>query len=312
MPEFHHAINCYIELDGRWRFKDDPEWGERLYRFREGRPTLADIRTINDVCHVYVKPPPANIQVATFFNRNRDAVNAAVFEDWCRKNRPQDDSFLKPAVLVLMDHLEMTNSRKAYIPVTSNQVKRHFYENCGEDDCKLPKMSRGRVDPVLKLYPDCPMMYTKNNDVLNGQANGSRVRVKKVKTKPGEEPTVLKLDCGTKVRVLLSSQVESILVEHEAEDISPRTFHVNSESWKFSTSLKCGTEDLHVSMKGKQFPIISNSCTTGHKLQGCSVEDILINDFHYQVNWPYVVLSRVRTMKGLYLRECLSEDLNKY
>jgi hypothetical protein len=168
------------------------------------------------------------------------------------------------------------------------------------------------VDPVLKLYPDCPMMYTKNNDVLNGQANGSRVRVKKVKTKPGEEPTVLKLDCGTKVRVLLASQVESILVEHEAEDISPRTFHVNSDSWKFSTSLKCGTEDLHVSMKGKQFPIISNSCTTGHKLQGCSVEDILINDFHYQVNWPYVVLSRVRTMKGLYLRECLSEDLKKY
>ena len=195
-----------------------------------------------------------------------------------------------------------------------NIMKRHFYENCSENDCKMPRNSRqkGRVDPMLKLYPNCPMMFTKNHDVLNGQANGSRVRVKKIKTKPGETPKILKLDCGTKVQALLASQVESILVEHEAEDISPRCFHVTEFSWQFTTTLLCGTEDLNVSMKGKQFPLISNSCTTGHKLQGCSVEQILINDFHYQVNWPYVVLSRVRTMEGLFLREPLSTDLKKY
>ena len=65
-------------------------------------------------------------------------------------------------------------------------------------------------------------------------------------------------------------------------------------------------------MKGNQFPLISNSCTTGHKLQGCTVDDILVNSWHYAANWVYVVLSRVRTMAGLYIREPLSKDLSKY
>jgi len=71
-------------------------------------------------------------------------------------------------------------------------------------------------------------------------------------------------------------------------------------------------EELYVSMKGTQFPIISNSCTTGHKLQGCTVDAILANDWFYGANWAYVVLSRVRTMAGLYIRKRLSRDLKKY
>ena len=54
-------------------------------------------------------------------------------------------------------------------------------------------------------------------------------------------------------------------------------------------------------MKGTQFPIISNSCTTGHKLQGYTVPKILVNDWYYGTNWAYIVLSRVKTMDGLYL-----------
>ena len=65
-------------------------------------------------------------------------------------------------------------------------------------------------------------------------------------------------------------------------------------------------------MKGCQFPFISNNCTTGHKLQGCSLETLLVNDWWYHGNWVYVVLSRIRTLKGLYLREKLSYDLTKY
>ena len=65
-------------------------------------------------------------------------------------------------------------------------------------------------------------------------------------------------------------------------------------------------------MKGLQFPLVSNSATTGHKLQGCTVDSILVNDWWYQQNWPYVVLSRVKTMDGLYIGEKLSFDLKKY
>ena len=65
-------------------------------------------------------------------------------------------------------------------------------------------------------------------------------------------------------------------------------------------------------MKGKQFPIISNSATTGHKLQGCTLAELAVFEQFYKQNWMYVVLSRVRTMKGLYLAEPLAHDLDKY
>ena len=73
-----------------------------------------------------------------------------------------------------------------------------------------------------------------------------------------------------------------------------------------------GLEELFAGMKGRQFPIISNSCTTGHKLQGRIMDSILANDWYYGANWVYVVLSRVKTMKGLFIQKPLSKDLKKY
>ena len=50
----------------------------------------------------------------------------------------------------------------------------------------------------------------------------------------------------------------------------------------------------------------SNIATTGHKLQGMSKDILIVNDWNYQcVNWVYVVLSRVRTLAGLYLMKPL-------
>ena len=69
---------------------------------------------------------------------------------------------------------------------------------------------------------------------------------------------------------------------------------------------------MFVTVRGTQFPIISNSCTTGHKLQGCSVDNTLVNSWYYGSNWAYVVLSRVRTLNGLHLRRALAYDLSKY
>jgi hypothetical protein len=69
---------------------------------------------------------------------------------------------------------------------------------------------------------------------------------------------------------------------------------------------------VNAQMKGIQFPLISNLSTTGHKLQGCGVNDLFVDEWFYGQNWPYVVLSRVKQMKGLFVRVPLSEDLSKY
>jgi hypothetical protein len=59
----------------------------------------------------------------------------------------------------------------------------------------------------------------------------------------------------------------------------------------------------------KQIPAYSNDATTGRKLQGMSKDVIVITSWPTGglavmfKNWEYVVLSRVRTLSGLYLGE---------
>ena len=51
-----------------------------------------------------------------------------------------------------------------------------------------------------------------------------------------------------------------------------------------------------------QFGVNSNKATTGHKLQGISLNQMVVRSWNYSTpNWIYVVLSRVRTLEGLYI-----------
>ena len=46
----------------------------------------------------------------------------------------------------------------------------------------------------------------------------------------------------------------------------------------------------------------NNLATTGHKLQGQTKDTIVVSDLFYGSNWMYVILSRVKTRNGLFLR----------
>ena len=63
------------------------------------------------------------------------------------------------------------------------------------------------------------------------------------------------------------------------------------------TELKCNMYQLRINL---------NDATTGHKLQGMSKDVVIISSWPKGglfKNWEYVVLSRVRTVTGLYLFE---------
>ena len=47
LPQWHEWMNCFIQLKGRWRFKDDPKFGEVCWRFHEGTPTPDDFDFVN-------------------------------------------------------------------------------------------------------------------------------------------------------------------------------------------------------------------------------------------------------------------------
>jgi len=114
-PEFHGALNCYIELDGKHCFKNDPEFGELNFRMREGNPTLDDIRKLNENCLVGPNHKPnLNVQVATYFNEERDAVNASIFNRFCVDNGPADGNVYNGALVMLMDQLYMNDSGKQW------------------------------------------------------------------------------------------------------------------------------------------------------------------------------------------------------
>jgi hypothetical protein len=314
-PQFEEWVNCYIELEGKHRFKDDPEWGELLFRFRNGVPTIQDIRRINERICLSADDLPPNIRYATFRNRDRDAINTAVFMKYCSARKNGDNGRVLSAVVILSDNLEVKNSGGAYVAVKKRQ---NFWQNCGEDEVRCKDRSNGRVDPALKLFYSCPVMLTANDDVKRGRANGTRARVEHVVLKHGETHFYIDLD-GCIVPAVFASQVERVQLKHENTSIQPQVFDVKPRKYSVyayvsqpGTQSKEKSDKDRVEMRINQLPITSNIATTGHKLQGSGVDSLFVHAWNYKDNWPYVVLSRVRTILGLFLREPLDFDLRKY
>jgi hypothetical protein len=313
-PEFHHWINSYIELRGMHRFKDDPVWGEILSRIRNGTVTVDDIEFINERVITGSTVLPPNIQYATYYNRDRDSINTGLFDDYCRRTGGAN------ALLILCDQLEAQDSSKAWHNLSTGQ-KQRFWQNCGEDDAKTGQMM-GRMDPVLKCYPNCPQMMTFNESVLEGKANGSRTFLQQVVLKQHEQAFNIKIQSsGATVKAVTASQVDYMVVKHANEKIRPPTFKLKPKKYSFVANLPLfgaqTTTNKRVTkspviMKGIQLPLVSNNATTGHKLQGSTVDSVFVHAWVYEKNWAYVVLSRVRTLQGLYLRHPLAFDLRKY
>jgi len=176
-----------------------------------------------------------------------------------------------------------------------------------------------RLDPVLKLYENCPVLLAENANVRKGLANGTRALVKKIVLKDGKEPSFVAYGNHI-VQGVVASQVDHILCQHkkprkDGEDL----FKVKCRDFTFEailpipSTLALSLDDAEtVRMKASQFPLLLNNATTGHKLQGATIDRIFVHCWKYKKNWPYVVLSRVKTLSGLYLRHKLSNNPKKY
>ena len=66
------SINCFIELKGMHRFKDDLEWGYILRRLRERKPTKADLQEINSYVVTKNTKLPNDLEYGARFNKVRD------------------------------------------------------------------------------------------------------------------------------------------------------------------------------------------------------------------------------------------------
>jgi len=92
----------------------------------------------------------------------------------------------------------------------------------------------------------------------------------------------------------------------------PTVSYTNHDHSTFKEKARC---------KMTQIPVVLADAITGHKLQGMTIPNVIITSWGtFAKNWPYVVLSRSTTFKGLYLMEPIdrkksfapSEDLKDY
>jgi hypothetical protein len=293
-----------------YRFKDDPEWGQILKRFRQGVPLPSDFHRINQRVIGFDGRTkdgdeiPHDISYATPRNKERDAINAGVFSKVIQRNPEQ-------AIIIFSDGLGVkkgSSKSLKYTPVMTTVL----WQECGESDLKF-KGRTTRMDPVLKLYKGCPVMLTDNFDVDNRMANGTQGILEKVVLKAGQQTSNLKVN-GIEVKAVFASQVKHVLVQHAGKDgdsfkMEPKKFTGFRASMPRPVDLiTSNKKGFPVTFTANQIPVVVNCATTGHKLQGCTRSSIFVNCFSYDKNWPYVVLSRVKTRKGLYLRQKLDES----
>ena len=300
-PEFRSYVNCYISLKGQYRFKNDPQFGDICQRFHEGHPTISDFITLNNRVVSPSHLLPKNVRVACKRNDEREAINVATWLQYLQEYG-EDQGFV-----ILADNVYV---RKDGSPNQRLRNLASFYSEVGEDDCSTHM--EGHFTPMLRCYPNCPLMLTTNTDVGNNLANGTQGNCAGVVLQPGHQFHSRKIDDLT-VNCIYASQVKCLLweVNNKTVEISPREYTSLRANFPFSNLLQDNFgQRVTVHLKATQIPLISNNATTGHKLQGTSVDNLYIPSWNYSVNWPYVALSRATTLSGLYFgRPLLSSKI---
>ena len=186
----------------------------------------------------------------------------------------------------------------------SRSLRNMIYDTCADADVEN---SEGKhATPVLKFYHNVPLMMNSNARIEENLANGT--------------PLYIKLNCGVQlqkenwegfmVNTVYAHDVKYMICRKEKEKDSDPDEYFKIEPK--SSAIKITCEHLgNLPIKGinmTQFGVIDNITTTGHKLQGASLDNLVVNSWNYGCpNWVYVVLSRVRKLAGLVFNITLDE-----
>jgi hypothetical protein len=307
---WEQALNCMVELKGTHRFNACEHMKTIMPNMRDGMLSAEDREILNSRVingKEVVKPNPFETKHATFYNEKRAKINAGLFQNYLNKHhkgKPESDIPLTAIVIKAK-----TTWNKSKLPLTFDQRK-VLFEECSENDVKARTQM---CAPLVTLFSGCNLMVTLNEDVPNGIANGTTCIFRKMVLKPAAKLEKIKMH-GCWVYAINIEAVEYLELEWQDCNhfigrfrLTPSvgTFRVNYPISEFGLKSRIKT-----SIQLLYFPVIVNHATTGHKLQGKTVESLVIAQWSNVKNWAYVVLSRVRTLGGLFLEEPIPEDIN--
>ena len=114
---------------------------------------------------------------------------------------------------------------------------------------------------------------------------------------------------GFWVRTIDASKVDYLLCQIHGTDKQLKVrAQTNQCTINMPIAIIPGNKKHTIVATMNRFPVLPNHATTGHKLQGQTKENLFISAWYYGKNWPYVVLSRVKQLSGLFLRTAIDPE----
>ena len=305
---WEQALNSMVELKGTHRYSDCEKMKSIMPRVREEGLSAEDRKTLNSRVidgKKITMPDPATTRYATYHNKNRCEINARVFKNYLEVYHATctEQNIPKTGIVI------KANARwaRTKVPLSFEQRK-ILFEECSDADCKSGSQ---HCDPLLCLFSNCNVMGTTNDDVDNGIANGVTAVFKQIHLLDEANLVPIQL-YGFWVYSVNIQDVKSLEMEWQDSRFKGR-FRVQPKKQNFQVRypvMEFGKMMyLKPTIQFDFFPILINHATTGHKLQGKSMDELVIAEWSKVKNWAYVVLSRVRTLNGLFLTEEIPEDI---
>ena len=160
----------------------------------------------------------------------------------------------------------------------------------------------GGLHSVLKLAVGARVMLTTNVDVSDGLVNGAR----------GE---VVYIDTNN------NNDVATILVKFDNSRVGLKAIQTSPHQARFANAVPLSKYEVVFFAKGKrgyeikrlQFPLTLAWATTIHKVQGLTLEEIVVDmkGGRFSPGQAYVAFSRVKTLTGLHILNFNSKAIKK-
>ena len=309
---WEQALNQMVELEGHHRYADDPALGEAMASARNGNATRLRemLKTREMKPNKLSIPPGLEARYATFTNKMRASINANIFLQYLQTFHHTDEAMEIPKGALVIRGSAKWNASNAKL---GNAAHKILWEQCS--DGHVAQGTR-RADPFLSVFHGSEQMVNDNIDVKDGIANGTCCTFEKAVLKPGRNVHKMKVH-GRWVYAVDIDDVDHIVLRFD-KSYHPTyqgTFKLRPRERRFLVEYPIeggfgGKTRLPVNVQLNHFPILGNFATTGHKLQGKTMKNLVIAEWRDTENWAYVVLSRVKTLAGIFLLEALPETIS--
>lgn len=257
------SVNSYINLDICNQFEQDDTFGQICQNLYNGCSTEHDISILNK----RVLEPPNTLtdnvtSICTSF-QEKEKIN---YYTWLQHLRHHGE---QQGLLIIEDTTYfLSGQHPCCSSISGSHLKNTFVS-------------------VLHCYTRCPQMLTINVNLHTNLAKGTHGFFLDVVLKPDQEFHYKNIE-GITVKSVYASQIEYVL-------------------WEVNGSLVKIHPQQNTYVKNKfpsttiQVPLVSSNAIYASQLEGLSIQNLYISSWKYTYNWPYLVLSRVHSLKHFFL-----------